>query len=73
MIWWIILPFFLKYIIKEKKVYENLGASIPMNFEKLSNLLWLTALIGGLIFSIFLPLQLNTNCFYIGLFIFSLV
>jgi len=70
MIWLIVLPVSSTVIIKEKKVLERLSASVPMKFEKISNILSMVVLIVGFIYSIFLPLQLNTLWFYIGVFIF---
>ena len=70
MIWLIVLPISSTFIIKEKKVLERLSVSVPMKFEKTSNILSMVVLIVGFIYSIFLPLQFNTIWFYIGLLIF---
>ncbi len=70
MIWLIVLPFLSTFIIKEKKVLERLSVSVPMKFEKTSNILSMVVLIVGFIYSIFLPLKFNTIWFYIGLLIF---
>ena len=70
MIWLIIIPVSSTFIIKEKKVLEKLGASVPMKFEKTSNILSMVVLVVAFIVSIFLPLQFNTLWFYIGLLIF---
>ena len=70
MIWQIIIPILLTFIVKEKTVIKKLSDSVPMKFEKTSNTLSMLILIVAFIYSIFLPLQLNTPGFYIGLFIF---
>ena len=70
MIWQIIIPILLTFIVKEKTVLKRLSASVPMKFEKTSNILSMVVLIVAFIYSIFLPLQLNTLWFYIGLLIF---
>ena len=70
MIWQIIIPILLTFIVKEKTVLKRLSASVPMKFEKTSNILSMVVLIFAFIYSIFLPLQINTLWFYIGLFIF---
>jgi len=70
MIWLIVLPISSTFIIKEKKVLERLSVSVPMKFEKTSNIFSMVVLIVGFIYSIFLPLQFNTIWFYIGLLIF---
>src|SRR4030042_6141376 len=70
MIWLIVIPVSSTFIIKEKKVLKRLSVSVPMKFEKTSNILSMVVLIVGFIYSIFLPLQFNTIWFYIGLLIF---
>lgn len=70
MIWLIVLSFLPSFIIKEKKVSERLGDSVQMRLEKILNITGTALLIISFIYSIFLPLQLNTLWFYIGLFIF---
>jgi protein-S-isoprenylcysteine O-methyltransferase Ste14 len=70
MIWQSIIPILLTFIVKEKTVLKRLSASVPMKFEKTSNILSMVVLIVAFIYSIFLPLQLNTLWFNIGLLIF---
>ena len=70
MIWQIVIPVLLIFIVKEKTVLKKLSASVPMKFEKTSNTLSMILLIAAFILSIFIPLQLNTSWFYIGLLIF---
>src|SRR4030043_1673732 len=69
-IWLIIIPVSSTFIIKEKKLLKRLSTSVPMKFEKTSNILSMVVLIVGFIYSIFLPLKFDTIWFYIGLFIF---
>jgi len=70
MIWLIIIPVSSTFIIKEKTVLKRLSASVPMKFEKTSNTLSMVLLIVAFIISIFLPLQLMSIWFYLGLLIF---
>lgn len=70
MVWHIIIPILLVFIVKEKTVLKKLSNSVPMKFEKTSNKLSMVLLIVAFIYSIFLPLYINTLWFYIGLFIF---
>jgi protein-S-isoprenylcysteine O-methyltransferase Ste14 len=70
MMWLIVLSFLPSFIIKEKKVSKQLNKSPSMRFEKILNITGTALLIASFIYSIFLPLQLNTPWFYIGLFIF---
>jgi protein-S-isoprenylcysteine O-methyltransferase Ste14 len=70
MIWQIIIPILLTVVVKEKSTIQKLSASVPMKFEKSSNILSMVLLIVAFIISIFLPLQSNTIWFYIGLLIF---
>ena len=60
MIWLIVLPVSSTFIIKQKEVLKRLGASVPMKFEKTSNILSMVVLIVVFIYSLFLPLKLNT-------------
>jgi len=69
-IWLIIIPVSSTFIIKQKEVLKRLSTSAPMKFEKTSNILSMVVLIVGFIYSIFLPLQLNTLWFYLGVIIF---
>lgn len=70
MLWLLVLSFLPYFVIKEKKVSERLTASPSMRFEKLLNITGTTLLIVSFIYSLFLPLQLNTVWFYIGVSIF---
>ena len=70
MIWQILIPFLLVFIVKEKAVLKKLSVSVPMKYEKISNILSMVLLIVAFIVSFFLPLILNTLWFYLGLLIF---
>jgi protein-S-isoprenylcysteine O-methyltransferase Ste14 len=70
MIWLVITPIISSFIIKEKKVTKILRTSVPMKYEKTLNIISTGAVIIGFLYSIFLPLKLNTIWFYIGLLIF---
>ena len=70
MIWQILIPILLTFIVKEKTVLKKLSASVPMKYEKISNILSMVLLIAAFIVSFFLPLILNTLWFYLGLLIF---
>jgi protein-S-isoprenylcysteine O-methyltransferase Ste14 len=69
-IWPIVIFMLGSSVIKDKKVVERLSVSVPMKFEKLSKILMMASIIIGVIYSIFLPLKLNTIWFYIGLLMF---
>ena len=70
MIWLIISPFLSSIVIKGKEVSKRLRASAPMKHEKMLNVISMAAVVFGFIYSIFLPLKLNTIWFYFGLIIF---
>ena len=70
MIWPIVLPFLSSFIIKDKRVSKRLRTSVPMKYEKTFNVISMAAVIVGFIYSIFLPLKINSFWFYIGLIIF---
>ncbi|MFO7678309.1 MAG: methyltransferase [Thermoplasmatota archaeon] len=70
MIWTIVLPIILGLIIKEKGVSKILRTSVPMKYEKTLNILSMGAVIIGFLYSIFLPLKINSIWFYIGVLIF---
>lgn len=70
MIWQMIIPILLVFIVKEKTVLKKLSDSVPMKFEKTSNILSMILLIMAFIISIILPLKLKIIWFYIGLLIF---
>jgi len=69
-IWPIILNILGRFIFKEKNVSGRPIISVPRKFEKILSIIPKVSLIIGFIYSIFLPLQLNTIWFYIGLLIF---
>ena len=69
-IWPILLFIFGSSIVKNKEVIKRLSVSAPIKHEKILNIQTMGAIIIGVIYSIFLPLQLNTIWFYIGLIIF---
>jgi protein-S-isoprenylcysteine O-methyltransferase Ste14 len=70
MIWVIILPMISSITIKEKGVSKKLRTSVPMKHEKTLNIISMAAVIFGFIYSIFLPLKMNTIWFYPGIVIF---
>jgi len=70
MAWLVLSPILYNIAIKEKKVSKKLRTSAPMKYEKTLNVISMAAIIIGFIYSIFLPLKLNTIWFYIGLIIF---
>jgi protein-S-isoprenylcysteine O-methyltransferase Ste14 len=70
MIWTIVIPILLNFIIKEKGVSKILRTSVPMKYEKSLNIISMGAVIFGFLYSIFLPLIINSLWFYIGLLIF---
>lgn len=69
-IWPIVIFISGSSIVKDKEVIKRLSVSIPMKFEKILNIQKMASIIIGVIYSIFLPLQLNTIWFYIGLLLF---
>jgi len=70
MIWTIVTPILLSLIIKEKGVSKILRTSVPMKHEKTLNIISMGAVIIGFLYSIFLPIKINSIWFIIGLFIF---
>jgi protein-S-isoprenylcysteine O-methyltransferase Ste14 len=69
-IWPIVLNILGRFIFKEKNVSGRPRISVTRKFEKILNIISQASLIIGIIYSIFLPLQLNMIWFYIGLVIF---
>ena len=69
-IWPIVINILGSSVVKDKEVLKRLSVSVPMKFEKILNIILMVSIIIGVIFSIFLPLQLNTLWFYIGLLLF---
>jgi len=70
MIWTIVIPILLNFIIKDKGVSKILRTSVPMKYEKSLNIISMGAVIFGFLYSIFLPLKINSIWFYIGVLIF---
>ena len=70
MIWTIVTPILLSLLIKEKGVSKILRTSVPMKHEKTLNIISMGAVIIGFLYSIFLPLKINTIWLYIGSLIF---
>ena len=70
MIWLIISPFLSSIVINRKEISKRLRASAPMKHEKMLNVISMVTVVFGFIYSIFLPLKLNTIWFYIGLILF---
>jgi len=65
-----ILPNILgRFIFKGKNISVKPGISVPRKYKKIINIS-MVAIVVGVIYSIFLPLHLNTLWFYIGLIIF---
>jgi len=75
MIWLIILPILTNKLAKDKKTSERLRTSVPIKFEKVLNIMSMTAVIFGFIYSIFLPIKYNTIWYYIGgsFFLFGII
>jgi protein-S-isoprenylcysteine O-methyltransferase Ste14 len=75
MIWLVLSPILSNIIIKEKDISKRLRASAPMKYEAFLNIISMVAVFGGVVYSIFLPIQFNTIWFYIGfvIFLFGLV
>jgi protein-S-isoprenylcysteine O-methyltransferase Ste14 len=71
-IWPIVSKIFGSFIVKETNVSERerLRISATGKLEKIRNIIFNGSLIAGIIYSIFLPLKLNTIWFYIGLLIY---
>jgi hypothetical protein len=57
MIWTILIPIFLNFIIKEKVISKILQTSVPMKYEKSLDIISISAVIFGFLYSIFLPLK----------------
>jgi protein-S-isoprenylcysteine O-methyltransferase Ste14 len=69
-IWLLILPIISKFIIKDKNTSKKLQTSVPVKFEKALNIMSMTVVIFGFIYSIFLPIKYDKIWFYIGNIIF---
>jgi protein-S-isoprenylcysteine O-methyltransferase Ste14 len=70
MIWPIVLPFLSNFTIKEKGVSKKLRTSVPIRFEKTLNVITTAAVVLGFIYSVFLPLKIDSPWLYIGFIIF---
>ena len=65
-----LVPFISIFISKDKTKLKRLNVSVPIKHEKLLNVLSTAIAVAGIIYSIFLPLQLGTAWFFIGSVIF---
>jgi protein-S-isoprenylcysteine O-methyltransferase Ste14 len=70
MIGFLLPPVLSIMFIKNKTTSKKWAVSVPIKHEKLLNVLSTVIMITGLIYSIFLPLQLGKVWFFIGLIIF---
>ena len=70
-----LVPFILIFGSKGKNTSKRLNVSVPIKHEKLLNIISTAILVAGIIYSIFLPLQLGTIWFFVGsvLFLIALV
>jgi protein-S-isoprenylcysteine O-methyltransferase Ste14 len=65
------LPPFISILgSKGKTTSKRLNVSVPIKHEKLLNVISTAIWVAGIIYSIFLPLQLGTIWFFVGLVIF---
>jgi protein-S-isoprenylcysteine O-methyltransferase Ste14 len=72
MLWQIILPFLVSFLLKGTDVYKRLNTNPPMKHEKLLNVTSMVIWFLGFLYSIFLPLKFEILIFYVGFFIFVL-
>ena len=70
MIWTIISPFISFRILNDKKISKKISYSVKIKHEKILNILSMSAIIFGFIYSIFLPILFDKIFFLIGLFFF---
>ena len=70
MVWLIATPFLSSFVIKEKGVNKILRTSVPMKYEKTLNIISMAAVYIGFLYSIFLPLTINTIWFFLGFLFF---
>ena len=70
MICFLIPPIILILVGKDKASSKRLNVSVPIKHEKLLNVISTAIVVAGIIYSIFLPLQLGKVWFFIGLVIF---
>ena len=66
MVWLILFPFLFQWCIKEKEVATTIRTSVPMKYETAMNIASTAAVIGGVLYSIVLPLQISSPLFFIG-------
>jgi protein-S-isoprenylcysteine O-methyltransferase Ste14 len=69
-IWPIIVRILESVVVQEKSVSERLRYAVPMKFEKILGIISTASLVTGFVYSVFLPLKLDTIWFYGGLLIF---
>jgi protein-S-isoprenylcysteine O-methyltransferase Ste14 len=65
-----LVPMILIFGSKGKTSLKRLNVSVPIKHEKLLNFVSTAILVVGIVYSIFLPLQLGTAWFFLGLGIF---
>ena len=65
-----LVPFISILSSKGKTTSKRLNVSVPIKHEKLLNVISTAIWVAGIIYSIFLPLQLGTIWFFVGLVIF---
>jgi len=65
-----LVPFISILSSKGKTTSKRLNVSVPIKHEKLLNVISTVIWVAGIIYSIFLPLQLGTVWFFTGLVIF---
>ncbi|TKY92554.1 MAG: isoprenylcysteine carboxylmethyltransferase family protein [Candidatus Methanomarinus sp.] len=70
MICFLLPPIISILVDKGKASSKRLNVSVPIKHEKLFNVISTAILVAGIIYSIFLPLQLGKVWFFIGLVIF---
>ncbi len=66
MIWLVLLPIITNLLIKDKNTSKKLRTSVPVKFEKTLNIMSMSVVIFGFIYSIFLPIKYGTIWFFIG-------
>jgi protein-S-isoprenylcysteine O-methyltransferase Ste14 len=71
-IWLVLLPIITSLLIKDKNTSKKLRTSVPIKFEKALNIISMSVVIFGFIYSIFLPIKYGTILSYIGVMFFSI-
>jgi len=69
-IWFYLVPFLSMLGSKGKAALKRLNVSVPIQHEKLFNVVSTAIMVAGIVYSIFLPLQLGTVWFFMGSVIF---